>query len=401
MEEYFLLESVKRITASHYDLLASLYTTLENKSDNTTETFELQLHDVDEPLRLVMKLGAASQVLVQHNDVWEDYDYYLDQLETAQHVRWNDPTAASTYLSTIQMLNARRAAREDMEEQEQKILEAREARKALEEKVSAITATFSVFDSRFPPEVRDRIWDYVMETPDVLRPYRYRSDLGSHCAGYWDASESPKNVNITRVSQRVRDEAAYRLYRNTTFAFPEPQTLECFLDNTSSKILATIRKVELSFDHSDFFRMFGAWELVHEGHRQWREFAPVLSKLKQLNLHKLTIRMPHRGLLWRYGWGNGCYFVVCKWILKATKDAVACHSNVHLAFEVDGLSEMQRLELAVILSAGETLSYEALSDGTLTLSVPSQYVLACRYMLMPCRPPVCECHEPCGEMPAE
>lgn len=371
MQENLLLESVKRITASHYDLFASLYTTWETKSDVTTQIFELQLHDVDEPLKLVMKLGAAFQVLLQHDDVWEDYDNYLDRLERAQHVRWNDPKPPSTYMPTIQMLNTRRAAREDMEEKERKMLEAREARKALEDKVSAITATYSVFDSRLPPEVRDRIWDYVMETPSVLRPYRYRSDLGSHCAGYWDASEAPKNLNITQVSQRMRDEAAYRLYRNTTLAFPEPQPLERFLDKCSSKTLSTIRKVELSFDYSDFFRMFGAWELVPDEHRQWREYAPVLSKMQRLDVHKLTIRMPHPGLLWRYGWGDGCYFVVCKWVLKAVKDALAFQSGSHLAFEADGLSEVQRSELQDFLAAGETLSYQALSDGTLALLVLS------------------------------
>lgn len=63
--------------------------------------------------------------------------------------------------------------------------------------------------------------------------------------------------------------------------------------------------------------------------------------------------------------------MVHKWILKAVKDALAFQSGSHLAFEADGLSEMQRSELQIFLAAGETLSYEALSDGTLRLLVLS------------------------------
>lgn len=368
MEGGLLFDSVLRVTDGHYDLYASLYSTTETKGDTITHLFELQLHDMEEPIKLKLKFGAASELLVEHAGVWKDCNDYLDQLEADQTVRWNNTTPTPAYVRTIQIVNEQRAAKLEKEEGERKVQEAKEAKRILEEKIGAVKATFPLFNSRFPPEIRQQVWDYVMETPDVLRPYRYKSDGGSLCGGYWDATESPKNLNITQVCQQVRDEAAYRLYRNTTFSFPESQTLECFLANTSSKTLKTIRKLEISFDHADFFRVFGAWELVQDKHHlQWREFTSVVSDLQELGLDKLTIRLPHHGLLWRYGWGNGCHFVVCKWIVKAVKDAMSCYSDVILAFKVDRLSDTQRAELESILSAKETASYEALSDGTLTL----------------------------------
>ena len=367
MEDNLLSEGAQRVTDGHYGLHASLYITMEIKGNTLMQMFELQLHDIEEPLKLDLKLGPACEVLVQHDGVWEQYDDYLDQLGSAQLVRWNNPTPTLAYVRTIQMLNSQRAAKEEKEEGERKVREAKEAQRILEEKIAAIKTTFPLFNSRFPPETRQKIWDYIMETPSVIRPYGYKSN-GSLSAGYGDAGESPKNLKIIQVSQRVRDEAAYRLYRNTTFAFPEPQALECFLNKTSSKTLQTIRKMEISFDHADFFRVFGAWELVEdEHHLQWREFGPVLPNLQKIGLGKLTIRLPHHGLLWRYGWGGGCHFVVCKWVLKAVKDAMARYPKVILAIKVDRLSEMQRAELDVILSAEVTPSYEALSDGTLTL----------------------------------
>lgn len=372
MDGLLLFDSARRVTAAHYKLYASLDRITETKSDTLTQPFELQLHDVIEPLKLNLKLGPASEVLVQNGSVWEDYDDYLNPLETAQVDRWNNPTPTIAYIRTIQMLNNKRAAKEEREEQERKVREAEEARRILEEKIAGIKETFPIFDLRFPSEIRQRIWDYALETPNIIRPYRNTSNRGL-CAGSWVVP--PEYLNVIRVSRRVRDEVAYRLYRNSTFAFSEPQTLECFLEKMSSETLQTIQNLELSFDHVDFFRVFEAWELVQDEHYcRWPEFKSVVPNLRKID-GKLTIRLPNQGLLWGYGWGGACRFVVCKWILKAAKDAMARDPKVILAFQTDRLSEMQRADLDAILSAKETLSYEALSDGTLTRYALSYHAL--------------------------
>ncbi|KAI4126515.1 MAG: hypothetical protein LQ347_004945 [Umbilicaria vellea] len=301
MEGNPLIDSVKRVTDAHYDLYVSLYSTTDTKGDTIEQLFKLQFHDVEEPIKLNLKLGAATEVLMEHYGVWENYNDYLDELEAAQLVRWNNLTQTPAYIRTIQKLNDERAAKQDEEELKRKDLEKNEAERVLEEKMAAIKITFPVFNSRFPPEVRQKIWNHVMETQDILHPYRYKSDGGSLGVGSWDGSKSPKNLNITQVCQQVRDEAAYQLYRNTAFVSSEPQTLECFLEKTGAKTLNTIRKLEISFDHADFFRVFGAWELVQDKyHLQWKEFIQVVPTLQKMGLDKLTIRLPHHRLLWRY-----------------------------------------------------------------------------------------------------
>lgn len=368
MEGNPLLDSAQQVTDTHYDLYVSLYSTTKTTGDTIGQLFELQLHDIEEPIKLNLKVGAATDVLMEHDGVWENYNDYLDKLEAAQLVRWNNPTQTPAYVHTIQRINYERAAKQEEEELKRKAQKMDEAKRNLEEKIAAIEATFPVFNSRFPPEIRQKIWNHVMETPDVFHPYRYKADGGSIGVGYWDATESPKNLNITQVCQQVRDEAGYQLYRNTTFAFTAPQTLERFLETTSAKTLNTIRKVDICFDHADFFRVFGAWQLVQdEYHLRWREFTRVVPTLQRMGLDKLTIRLPQHGLLWRYGWGDCCCFVVCKWIVKAVKHAMGFGFDAVLAFEVDNLGGTQRAELEAVVLAKETVSYEALSDGTLTL----------------------------------